>query len=103
MIDRDIYTIKYYPIDKYGYEFFSHGVLKHKIFKWHNTPTHHNMHHKFVKNNYGLYFNFWDRVMKTNHPKYDEYYNVIIDRREAYKARKDALRGTTHKTPKSNT
>ena len=30
------------------------------------------MHHRLVKCNYGLYFNFWDRVMKTNHPHYEE-------------------------------
>ena len=69
-----------------GYELFPKGFASHKLFKWHNTSTHHNMHHRLVKCNYGLYFNFWDRVMGTNHPNYEESYNKIIKQREEGKA-----------------
>ena len=37
-----------------------------------NTPTHHAMHHSHVHCNYGLYFNWWDRLFGTNHPDYHE-------------------------------
>jgi len=63
-----------------GYEIFPKGFASHKIFKWHTTPTYHNMHHKFVKCNYGLYFNFWDRFMKTNHARYEDYFDEVAQR-----------------------
>jgi Delta7-sterol 5-desaturase len=65
-----------------GYELFPKGFAQHWLFKWHNTSTHHNMHHRLVKYNYGLYFNFWDRMMHTNHPKYQETFNEIVEKRE---------------------
>lgn len=65
-----------------GYELFPKGFASHWLFKWHNTSTHHNMHHRLVKCNYGLYFNFWDRVMHTNHPHYEETFDGIVERRE---------------------
>jgi lathosterol oxidase len=30
-----------------------------------NSSTHHSMHHRYFKSNYGLYFLFWDRLCKT--------------------------------------
>ncbi len=73
-----------------GYEFFPKGFATHKIFKWHNTSTHHNMHHKFVRYNYGLYFNFWDKAMKTNHAKYEEYFEGVVTQREPAKVTYEA-------------
>jgi sterol desaturase/sphingolipid hydroxylase (fatty acid hydroxylase superfamily) len=35
------------------------------------------MHHRYVHYNYGLYFNFWDRVMGTNHPRYEQEYDRV--------------------------
>jgi len=60
-----------------GYEFYPSGFTNHWFFKWINTSTHHNMHHKFFENNYGLYLNFWDRLMGTNHPQYTEIFENI--------------------------
>ena len=37
-----------------------------------NTPTNHIMHHQRTNGNFGLYFNWWDRLMGTNHADYDE-------------------------------
>jgi lathosterol oxidase len=75
-----VYTLVLNVAGHTGYEFFPKGFATHKIWKWHNTPTHHNMHHKFTKCNYGLYFNFWDRVMKTNHAKYEGYFDEVAGR-----------------------
>lgn len=55
-----------------GYELFPKNFLKRPIGKLFNTTTHHDMHHHYTKGNYGLYFNIWDRVMGTNHKKYNE-------------------------------
>ena len=60
-----------------GFEFFPSGFTSGKITKWHNTVTHHNMHHKYATGNYGLYFNFWDRIMGTNHTKYTETFEQV--------------------------
>jgi lathosterol oxidase len=65
-----------------GYEFLPKGFARHKILKWHNTATHHNMHHTNFKTNFGLYFNFWDTLMKTNHPHYEEFFEELADRRK---------------------
>jgi Delta7-sterol 5-desaturase len=54
-----------------GYEMMSKKIHNSFIGKWFNTSTHHNMHHRLTKGNYSLYFNFWDNIMKTNHPDYE--------------------------------
>ncbi|MBX7182372.1 MAG: sterol desaturase family protein [Bacteroidia bacterium] len=53
-----------------GYELYPKGFLRHPLGRLNNTSTHHNMHHRLVNCNYGLYFNFWDLLMRTNHEKY---------------------------------
>jgi sterol desaturase/sphingolipid hydroxylase (fatty acid hydroxylase superfamily) len=53
-----------------GYELLPKRFRHSRWFKWLNTSTHHNMHHHYSKANFGLYFNFWDRLMGTNHPDY---------------------------------
>ena len=35
------------------------------------------MHHQYFKGNYGLYFTWWDRVMKTMHRDYDERFEQV--------------------------
>jgi len=46
------------------------------------------MHHEFQRGNYGLYFNFWDRLMKTNHEHYEERFREVTARRADSKRRK---------------
>jgi lathosterol oxidase len=36
------------------------------------TTTHHALHHKDFRSNYGLYFTFWDRRMGTTHADYEQ-------------------------------
>jgi sterol desaturase/sphingolipid hydroxylase (fatty acid hydroxylase superfamily) len=35
------------------------------------------MHHSHPTGNYGLYFNWWDQLMGTNHPEYHRYFDGI--------------------------
>ncbi len=63
-----------------GYEFYPQGFVHHPVGKYFNTSTHHNMHHAHFNSNYGLYFNFWDRICGTNHPKYLETFDQITSR-----------------------
>ncbi len=39
--------------------------------KWLIGATHHSLHHKQFKFNYGLYFTFWDKWKKTESPLYE--------------------------------
>lgn len=48
-----------------GYDFFYDYRSRHPILKWHYTSTHHSLHHQFYDGNYGVYFTFWDKIMKT--------------------------------------
>ena len=73
-----------------GFEFFPSGFTSGKISKWHNTSTHHNMHHKYANSNYGLYFNFWDRIMGTNHAEYTEQFEQGRARKESMKIERKA-------------
>lgn len=61
-----------------GYEVYPSGFTTSRWTLWNNTPVHHNMHHKFVNCNYGLYFNWWDRLFKTNHERYHETFEGVV-------------------------
>ncbi len=65
-----------------GFELFPAGFTEGAISKWHNTSTHHNMHHRHVNCNYGLYFNFWDRILGTNHAQYTQRFEEVKARKE---------------------
>ncbi len=76
-----------------GYELFPSGFTRKRATLWHNTSTHHNMHHKYFNCNYGLYFNWWDRFMRTNHPEYHEQFETRASARApaAASRQKDGL------------
>jgi sterol desaturase/sphingolipid hydroxylase (fatty acid hydroxylase superfamily) len=61
-----------------GLEILPAGFVRNRFWRWHNTSVHHNMHHRYVHCNYGLYFNIWDRWMGTNHPRYEEEYDRLV-------------------------
>ena len=63
-----------------GYEFFPRGFTRGRFSWWHNTSTHHNMHHARSNCNYGLYFNWWDRLMGTNHREYHTTFDTVRER-----------------------
>lgn len=63
-----------------GYEIVPGKLHRHWLFKYSNTVTHHEWHHAKVKCNYGLYFNIWDRLMKTNHPDNEKKFMQIEQR-----------------------
>jgi sterol desaturase/sphingolipid hydroxylase (fatty acid hydroxylase superfamily) len=54
-----------------GYELYPRWFMRSWMGKFFNTTTNHTMHHEYVRSNYGLYFNFWDRLMGTNHAGYE--------------------------------
>jgi sterol desaturase/sphingolipid hydroxylase (fatty acid hydroxylase superfamily) len=64
-----------------GYEFIPKRFHDSWLGRLQNTPTHHNMHHQLNKGNYGLYFNVWDRLMRTNFRNYEEVYHKNINQK----------------------
>jgi sterol desaturase/sphingolipid hydroxylase (fatty acid hydroxylase superfamily) len=42
------------------------------IGRWMIGATHHSLHHKQFKYNFGLYFTFWDKWKRTESPKFKE-------------------------------
>lgn len=55
-----------------GYELFPARRNGRPLFDFMTTVTHHDLHHSQAGWNYGLYFTWWDRLMKTEHPLYHE-------------------------------
>ncbi len=51
-------------------EIYPKGFYKHPLGKWLIGATHHSLHHKQFKYNYGLYFTFWDKWKRTESPLY---------------------------------
>ncbi len=63
-----------------GYEFNPRGLMDSRWRFLVNTPTNHVMHHEKMRGNFGLYFNFWDRLMGTNHPGYEDRFREVTGR-----------------------
>jgi sterol desaturase/sphingolipid hydroxylase (fatty acid hydroxylase superfamily) len=52
-------------------EIYPKRFHKHFLGKWLIGATHHALHHKQFKYNYGLYFTFWDKWKSTESPTYE--------------------------------
>lgn len=74
-----IYQIAYNAMGHLSFELFPKGFTRSFMF-WHNSTTHHNMHHKYFNFHYSLYFNWWDRLLNTMHPRYDEVFDEVTHR-----------------------
>lgn len=59
-----------------GIELFPAGWTR-SPFGWITTTTHHDLHHSQGNSNFGLYFTWWDRMMGTEHPEYEQRFNAI--------------------------
>lgn len=70
-------------INHAGYEVFPVGSNQHWFGKWFIGATHHDLHHKRFKYNFGLYFTFWDRWMNTESPEYDILFERHTTKRDA--------------------
>ena len=60
-----------------GFEVAPPWLMDSWLGKFWNTSTNHAMHHQHFKSNYGLYFNVWDRLMGTNHRRYEERFREV--------------------------
>lgn len=72
-----LFMIIYNVYGHLGWELYPKGFSRHWLGKWINTSVNHNMHHQYFKGNYGLYFLFWDRLMGTIRPDYEERFDEV--------------------------
>ncbi len=77
-----VWALVWNVVGHLGFELFPSGFTRHPVFRWFNTSTHHNLHHRYGRCNYGLYFNFWDTLLQTNHPRYHEIFEGVTGRKE---------------------
>lgn len=63
-----------------GWEVYPKGFNKNWFGKWINTSVNHNLHHKYFKGNYGLYFLWWDRIFGTIREDYDSVFEEVKSR-----------------------
>jgi Delta7-sterol 5-desaturase len=75
-----LFSFVYNVYGHLGWELYPKGFSKNWFGKWMNTSVNHNMHHKYVKGNYSLYFLFWDRWMNTLREDYDAQYDEVKNR-----------------------
>ncbi len=50
---------------------------------WLIGATHHSLHHKQYKYNYGLYFTFWDKIKKTESPEFNKLFKKLTTAHDA--------------------
>jgi sterol desaturase/sphingolipid hydroxylase (fatty acid hydroxylase superfamily) len=55
-------------INHLNIEIYPRDAHRHFAGKWIIGATHHSMHHKQYRYNFGLYFTIWDRLVKTEGP-----------------------------------
>ncbi|MFZ6184456.1 sterol desaturase family protein [Nannocystis pusilla] len=55
-----------------GYEFMPRWFIRVPPLKWLTTSTYHNLHHTRFSGNYALFFRFWDRLLGTEVPDYEQ-------------------------------
>ncbi len=75
-----LFMILYNVYGHLGWELYPKNFNRHWLGKWVNTSINHNQHHQHFKGNYGLYFLWWDRWMKTIREDYDEKFDEVKSR-----------------------
>jgi Delta7-sterol 5-desaturase len=63
-----------------GIELFPSWFVRSRWTRWSTTTTHHTLHHHRVGTNYGLYFTWWDRWMRTTDPTYEATFEAVGSR-----------------------
>jgi Delta7-sterol 5-desaturase len=67
-----------------GVEIFPRKFNKHRIGRWFIGATHHDLHHKEFRSNFGLYFTFWDKWMKTESRNFDAAFKQNAPQKEQH-------------------
>lgn len=62
-------------------ELYPRHFNKHFLGRWLIGATHHSLHHRQFRYNYGLYFTFWDKWRKTESPSFDKTFDSVTMKR----------------------
>lgn len=65
-----------------GYELMPARRDGRPLFDWVTSVTHHDLHHAQGRWNYGLYFTWWDRLCRTEHPEYHARFAEAVSKRK---------------------
>jgi sterol desaturase/sphingolipid hydroxylase (fatty acid hydroxylase superfamily) len=60
-----------------GIDLFPRFLVLDKRFGWIAGTVFHDIHHATGRMNYGLYTRFWDRLMRTEHPRFPLIYDYV--------------------------
>lgn len=88
------WQITYNVLGHAGYEFHPRWLMNSWLGRVLNTPTNHIMHHETLRGNFGLYFNVWDRLMRTNHRGYEARFVEVTSREKFVNPRAKAISPT---------
>jgi Delta7-sterol 5-desaturase len=66
-------------INHLNIEVYPKKFHKHILGRWLIGATHHSLHHKQFRYNYGLYFTFWDKWKRTESPLYEHLFEEKTD------------------------
>jgi hypothetical protein len=75
-----VYMIVMNVIGHLGIELYPSWFARSRWTRWYSTSTHHNLHHRDFYGNYGLYFTWWDRLLRTQHPQYLQTFDAVTGR-----------------------
>jgi Delta7-sterol 5-desaturase len=64
-------------------EIYPKKFHRHAIGKWLIGATHHSLHHKQFRYNFGLYFTFWDKWKRTESPAYDDVFVKATENKQS--------------------
>jgi len=81
-----LFMMAYNVYGHLGWELYPKGFSKHWLGKWINTSVNHNQHHQYFRGNYGLYFLWWDRWMRTIRNDYDTSFDEVKTREKLHSA-----------------
>ena len=73
-----IHQIARNTIGHCGYEIFPSNRRGRPFFGFLTTVTHHDLHHRQGRYNYGLYFSWWDKWLGTEHPQYLDHFSAAV-------------------------
>lgn len=63
-----------------GFELFPSSFPRHWLGRWFIGSTHHSIHHRKYTVHYGLYFTFWDKMLGTDDPNYENEFDSVLRR-----------------------
>jgi sterol desaturase/sphingolipid hydroxylase (fatty acid hydroxylase superfamily) len=73
-----LWQISFNVLGHCGFEMFPSWFVRSPLGRILNTATHHAQHHETNRANFSLYFNFWDRLLGTNHQHYAERFDEAV-------------------------